>query len=240
MSGAAAIWHDVECGAYGADLPLWDELAAAAAPGTVLELGCGTGRVALRLARRGHRVVGLDSDARLLAALREQAAGLPLRALHADAREFALPRPAALAIAPMQVVQLLPGHRDRLACLRAVAAALRPGGRFAAAIVESLPAAVDGARPLPDVREVDRWVYSSLPLEAAQGDGEIVVRRLRQTVSPAGELREELHRDHLTILTAAELEREAAAAGLRVRERLDVPDSEAHVGSAVLVLEASP
>ncbi len=41
-----AIWHDAECGAYAADLALWEELAAAAG-GPVLDLGCGTGRVAL-------------------------------------------------------------------------------------------------------------------------------------------------------------------------------------------------
>jgi len=55
---AAVIWHDVECGGYEGDLALWRELAAAGGP--ILDLGCGTGRVALDLARRGHRVHGLD------------------------------------------------------------------------------------------------------------------------------------------------------------------------------------
>ena len=44
----AVVWQDVECASYDADLPLWRELAAAAA-GPVLDLGCGTGRVALDL-----------------------------------------------------------------------------------------------------------------------------------------------------------------------------------------------
>ena len=61
-----AIWHDVECGAYDADLPLWEELADEAG-GPVLDLGCGTGRVALHLSRRGHRVLGLDTEASFLA-----------------------------------------------------------------------------------------------------------------------------------------------------------------------------
>ncbi|MDQ6751787.1 MAG: hypothetical protein M3Z33_13685, partial [Actinomycetota bacterium] len=62
-------WHDLECGAYSADLPLWLELAAGAG-GPVLDVGAGTGRVALELARAGHVVTALDSDAGLLCALR--------------------------------------------------------------------------------------------------------------------------------------------------------------------------
>ena len=52
------IWHDLECGGYVEDLPLWRELAG---DGPVLDLGCGTGRVALDLAARGVPVVGLDA-----------------------------------------------------------------------------------------------------------------------------------------------------------------------------------
>ena len=59
------IWHDVECGGYAADLPLWRELARAEA-GPVLDVGAGAGRVALELARHGHDVTALDRDAVLL------------------------------------------------------------------------------------------------------------------------------------------------------------------------------
>ena len=48
---AAAAWQDVECGAYSADLEAWERLAAAS-EGPMLELGSGTGRVCLHLARR--------------------------------------------------------------------------------------------------------------------------------------------------------------------------------------------
>jgi len=108
MSGAAeaTIWHDVECGGYSADLPLWDELADSAGPGPVLELGCGTGRVALHLARRGHRVVGLDRDSELVEALRQRAGELPVRAVAADARDFDLGEEVALS-GGLEVVALL-------------------------------------------------------------------------------------------------------------------------------------
>src|SRR5439155_743 len=59
---SGVIWHDVECGAYVADLPLWRELAAAC-EGPILDVGAGTGRVTLDLARHGHDVVALDRDA---------------------------------------------------------------------------------------------------------------------------------------------------------------------------------
>jgi len=240
------LWHDLECGGYDADLRLWRELAQNAR-GALLALGCGAGRAALDLARAGHAVVGVDLDRELVDALNERArqAGVNARAICADVLHPHPPGPFGLILAPMQVLQLLSDAAERERALRAAALRLGPGAALACAIVEGAPAEAGighegDAQALPDVRERDGWVYSSLPLGASVEGDELVVSRLRQIVSPAGELREELHRDHLTILTAAELEREAAAAGLRVRERLDVPDSEAHVGSAVLVLEASP
>ncbi len=230
-----AIWHDVECGSYSADLALWEEYAVAAA-GPVLELGCGTGRVALHLARRGHRVVGVDLDPVLIACLAERAAGLPLAPIVADARDFQLEDDVELALAPMQMLQLLPDGFARVACLSCVAAQLRPGGRFAAAIVEHMPEPDGAPPPLPDVREVDGWVYSSLPTEALIGGGEIVIRRLRQTVSPGGELSEEPSEVRIRTFPARQLEDEAATAGLTPVARHEIPATDLHVGSTVVVL----
>lgn len=246
-----AIWHDVENGAYGADLPLWEELAERSG-GPVLELGCGTGRVALHLARRGHRVYGLDRDPELLDALADRAADfrpsgagqeavavaepgvVPVRA---DARRFELAEPVGLALAPTHLLQLLPGAAERSECLAGVAAALRPGGVFAAAIIEALPEPDDAPPPLPDVREVDGWVYSSLAVEAAVGPGEIVVRRLRQLVSPEGELSEEPNEVRMATFSADSLEAAAAPLGLAPLERREIPATDIHVGSLVVLLE---
>jgi len=238
MSGqrdTVAIWHDVECGSYAADLDLWDAMAAESG-GTALDLGCGTGRVALHLARRGHEVLGLDVDPVLIATLRQRGAGLPLRTVIADARDFEIGEQLDLALAPMQTVQLLAGSAERGECLRQVSAHLRPGGRFAAAILEEMPEPDDSPPPLPDVREVDGWVYSSLAVEAAVGDGEIFIRRLRQTVSPAGELSEEDNEVRITTFPAAQLEAEARNAGLAPFARHEIPATDIHVGSTVVVL----
>jgi len=234
-TGEAAIWHDVECGAYAADLRVWDELADRCGD-PILELGAGTGRLAIHLARRGHRVIGLDHDPELIAAQRERAAGLPVTPLLADARGFELPEPVALALAPMQLLQMLADRAERLACLDSIAAQLLPGGRLAAAMVEGMPEPEEGEPLLPDVREVDGWVYSSLPLEATVGPEHIVVHRLRQRVSPSGELTDIPDQVTICTLTADELEAEAAAVGLVPIERLYIDPTADHVGSTVVVL----
>ena len=238
MSSVAAIWHDVECGSYAADLPLWEELAERFG-GPILELGCGTGRVALHLARRGYEVIGLDRDQELLEVLEERADGSKLTGLCADARDFELPRQVGLVLAPTHLLQLLPDQAQRRDCLRSVARTLRPGGLFAATIIEEMPEADGAPPPLPDVREVDGWVYSSLAIEAAIGPGEIIVRRLRHAVSPAGDLSEEPNEVRIATFSAASLEADAEATGLRPAGRREIPETELHVGSLVVLLERS-
>lgn len=235
MISEAAIWHDVECGAYAADLRVW-ELLADRCGDPVLELGSGTGRLAIHLARHGHRVIGLDYEEELIAAQRERSVGLPVTPLLADARGFELPEPVALALAPMQFLQMLADRAERLACLDAVAGQLLPGGRLAAAIVEGMPEPEEGEPLLPDVREIDGWVYSSLPLEAVVGPEHIHVRRLRQKVSPTGELTDAPDEVTICTLTAEDLEAEAAEVGLVPIERLAIDATADHVGSTVVVL----
>jgi SAM-dependent methyltransferase len=232
---ASVVWHDVECGGYAADLPLWEELASEAAGG-ILDLGCGTGRVALHLAKRGHSVTGLDLDAGLVATFNERASD-SARAIAGDARGFELEGDFGLALAPMQLLQLLDGAEERVACLRCVAAHLADGGRAAFAIVESMPEVAEDAHPLPDTREADGWVYSSLPLGARRDAGAIAVSRLRQTVSPAGELSEEVDEVRLLLLSAGELEAEASPVGLRAAGRRPIFPTDDHIGSTVVLLE---
>jgi SAM-dependent methyltransferase len=252
MSGpATAIWHDVECGSYAADLPLWEELAERYG-GPVLELGCGTGRVALHLARRDYKVFGLDRDHDLLGVLAERAAdslhtrvgrksdaqGDGVEPVHADAREFQLAEPVALALAPMQLLQLFAEPAERAACLTAVAEHLRPGGLFAAAIVEETLGGFNREEDVvPDTREIDGWVYASLPIEAQVDSNRIRIRRLRKLVSPAGELERSDDLIELRRLDAATLEAEAARAGLVPLGRREVPPTLDHVGSTVVLLE---
>lgn len=228
----AVIWHDVECGSYAADLPLWRELADELG-GPVLDLGAGTGRVALDLANHGHEVVALDVDPVLLDALAQRAGPLPVRTVVADAQDFDLGRRFALILAPMQTVQLL---GDRAAMLRAVRRHLEPGGLFAAALANAVDTFGEIEAPVPDMREVDGVVYASRPVAVrADGDG-FVLERLREHVTPGGERVASEDRVRLTRVDAAQLGREAAAAGLTAEPPRTVPETDDHVGSTVAML----
>lgn len=241
---AAVVWHDVECGGYGADLALWEELAREGG-GPVLELGCGTGRVALELAAAGHEVVGLDADPDLIGALRARARerGLPAAGVAGDARSFQLGRRFPLAIAPMQVAQLLGGQTGRVAFLEAVATHLEPDGRLAVALADPLEGVPAGAvdPPLPDMREQAGWVFQSRPLRVRAVDGgtALAVDRLRQAVSPTGELEESLATIELDALNPAALEREARAAGYADEPQRRISPTPAYVGSTVCMLRGS-
>jgi SAM-dependent methyltransferase len=233
MRDSTVIWHEVECEGYAADLALWEELAK----GSVLDLGCGTGRVALHLARRDHVVTGLDIEPALVATLDGRARELPADAVIGDARDFELGVEFDLVLAPMQLLQLFADSEERVLSLRCVTAHLAADGLAAFAIVESMPEPVDTASPLPDTREVDGWVYSSLPIEATVDAEAIRVRRLRQTVSPTGELSEEVDEVLLQALDAVTLEAEAELAGLAPAGRRAIPPTDEHVGSTVVLLE---
>src|SRR5256885_4266034 len=94
----------------------------------------------------------------------------------------------------------------------------------------------DALPPLPDVREEDGWGLSSRPLAVRSEPGTVVVQRLRQAVSPAGELSEQMAEIRLDELAPELLEREAFELGLVPLGRRRVPETSDHVGSTVVLL----
>ena len=236
------IWHEVECGSYTADLPLWEELAdSLGEEEPIMELGCGAGRVTLHLAGRGaHLVIGLDQDRDLVEAIWERGHGTSADAEHIDVRDldFFATR-FGLVLAPMQLIQLLEDSEARIACLACALHNMKPGARAAFAIVEEMPAAFpEGSLPpLPDVLQIEGWIYSSLPLEPVVDEDSILLRRLRQTVDPDGNMSDELNEIELQVLSAETLEEEALEVGLQPAGRRQIPPTEAHVGSTVVLLE---
>jgi SAM-dependent methyltransferase len=237
------VWHDMECGSYAADLTLWDELAGEA-PRDVLDLGCGTGRVSVRLARRGHRVTCLDLDPAFLeeAMRRAHAWKVELDPVARDARSFDLGRRFDLVLAPMQLVQLFHGSEERVDMLKAVAAHLRPGGLFGAALMN-----LDGEDvgdeyipPGPDMRDVDGWVYSSQPVAVRPLDGgsAISLDRVRTIVAPDGARTSAPSEIRLELVSPDQFEQEIAAAGLVLAGRRVIQPTDDHVGSIVVLATA--
>lgn len=240
---AEVIWHDLECGAYRADLPLWRELAEREAPGApVLELGAGTGRVALDLAARGHRVSALELDPVLFEALRQRADGLPVEAVLADARCFELARrDFALVLVPMQTVQLFAGARGRAAFLARARAHLRPGGLLACAIVpelEPFDVARGSLRPQPEVARVGSTVYLSEAVRVRVAERSFRIERIRRVRDAGGAARERVSRYSVKLdaLPARQLQQEAARCGLSPEGVREIPATPDYVASEAVML----
>jgi len=231
------LWHDIECGGYDLDLPLWRELADREGS-PVLDVGAGTGRVALDLARRGHEVVALDRDPALLDALRERGAGLPVSAVAADARDFALNRRFTLIIVPMQTLQLLGGAAGRGRFLRCARAHLAGGGLLAVALADALEAfdSDHDEPPVPDLREVAGVVYASRPVAVRDLGDRAAIERVREVVARDGTRTVSDDVIELDRVDADALAAEAAAFGLRAQAPRRIPPTLEYVGSTVAML----
>ena len=241
MTASAVIWHELECGGYDEDLELWRRLAREAR-GPVLDVGAGTGRVTLDLARRGHPVTALDLDGELLARLAADADGLRVATVTADARDFSLQQTFALCIVPMQTIQLLDGTAARRVFLTCAARHLRPGAVLAIAITDELEPFDAGDElviaPLPDVCERDGIVYCSRATAIREHDDGFVLERRRETVSATGELTVEHDEVALHRVAAQTLEREGADVGLTPAGRTIVPATDDYVASMVVMFRA--
>src|SRR4051794_30834181 len=181
----AALWHDLECGAYRADLPLWRALVAEAG-GPVLDVGAGTGRVTLDLAARGVGVVALDLEAALLDALEHRATGLSVETVVADARQLTVGRRFSLVIVPMQTLQLLGGARGRAALLSRALTHLEPGGLLAAALADAVDCFDEDhdLSPPPDAREIAGVRYASQLLTVVDQGARAAIHRRREITAP--------------------------------------------------------
>jgi SAM-dependent methyltransferase len=124
--------YDDEYGAIDDDLPMWERFAREA--GDCLELGCGSGRCALAIARAGVDVVGIDQSPRMMelgrakAARANPSARVDLRL--GDMRDFSLGRSFGLVIVPFGTLMCLDTHDDQRATVACAARHLRPGGRL--------------------------------------------------------------------------------------------------------------
>jgi len=123
------------------DLPLLLRIAREA-NGPVLEVGCGTGRVLLRLLAAGIDAEGLEPAPAMIARLHEKARerGLVARVHQGDVCTFALHRRFARVLMPFNAFSHLLALDDQLAALRNMRAHLAPGGALVVHLSQPTPA----------------------------------------------------------------------------------------------------
>ena len=126
------------------DIAFWQRMAAPV-DGPILELGCGTGRVALPLARRGSTVVGIDRSASMLARGRMKVTrarlGSRVKLIRGDIRHLPFPDTSfELVMAPYGILQSLLDEQLLAATLQDVRRVLARGGTFGIELVADLPA----------------------------------------------------------------------------------------------------
>jgi SAM-dependent methyltransferase len=214
-------------------------------PARILDVGAGSGRVALDLARAGHRVTALDLDAVLLDALRERDSEGHVETVCADARTFDLPREDFdLCLMPMQTVQLLGGSIARVEFLRRARAHLRPGGLLAVAIVtafEPFDCTDGGVGPSAEIARVKGAIYRTRAIRVCILQESVLIereRRIQRERRIDGEGEPERNVIELDHLSASQLQREAIGAGLHTEPARELDPTRDHVGCTVVMLRA--
>jgi SAM-dependent methyltransferase len=110
--------------------PAVEFLAELAGGGAALELGIGTGRIALPLAKRGVRVHGIDLSAEMVAKLREKPGGELIEVAIGDFAATKVAGTFSLAYVVFNTISNLTTQDAQVACFENVAAHLEPGGCF--------------------------------------------------------------------------------------------------------------
>ena len=136
--------------------PVVARLAALAGNGPILELGVGTGRIALPLQERGFHVKGIDASKAMIKQLKNKPGGTALPVTIGDFSEVPIEGKFSLVYAAAGTFFELPDQDAQLRCFENVAKHLMPGGRFA---FDSLVPEISrlggssGARLLPSTDE---------------------------------------------------------------------------------------
>lgn len=133
--GDGALLYDEHSAGISGDILFYLEEAQASGE-PVLELGCGTGRVLLPLAKAGLSVVGVDRSAAMLAVSREKLDAVPpetrerVTLIESDMRDFSLKHTFPIVLIPYRSFHHLLTVEDQKDCLRCVLDHLEPDGRL--------------------------------------------------------------------------------------------------------------
>jgi SAM-dependent methyltransferase len=188
-------------------------LAGLAGGGRALELGIGTGRIALPLARRGVPVHGIDLSRAMVARLRAKPGGEAIGVTIGDFATTRVDGTFSLAYLVFNTIMNLTTQQAQVACFRNVAAHLEPGGCF---VIE---VRVPELRRLPPGQNVLPWHVS--PARSVFYSYDLATQAMRGHYVEIADGRGEYTSIPFRYVWPAELDLMAQLAGLRLRERWD-------------------
>ena len=191
--------------------PAVEFLAGLAGDGRALELGIGTGRIALPLARRGVPVHGIDLSNAMVARLRAKPGGEEIGVTIGDFATTTVDGTFSLAYLVFNTIMNLTTQAAQVACFRNVAAHLEPGGAF---VIE---VGVPGLRRLPPGETVHAFHFS----ETRWGLDEYDVANQGLVSHHVTLVDEKIERNSIPFryVWPAELDLMAELAGMTLRER---------------------
>lgn len=190
-----------------------DVLAGLAGDGRALELGIGTGRVALPLARRGVAVHGIDLSRAMVARLRAKPGGDEIGVTIGDFATTRVGGAFSVAYLVFNTIMNLTTQDAQVACFRNVAAHLAPGGRFVIEVsTPDLRLLPPGQNAVPFHVSPTRWAYDLYDVATQAMSSNYI-----EVVDGRGRYRSIPFR----YVWPAELDLMAQMAGLRLRDRWD-------------------
>jgi SAM-dependent methyltransferase len=208
--------------------PIVDFLAALAGDGGALELGIGTGRIALPLAARGVRVHGIDLSTAMVARLRAKPGAEAVGVTVGDFATAKVDGTFALVYLVINTIMNLTTQDEQVACFANAAAHLRPGGCF---VVE---VGVPQLQRLPPGETVRAFDVS--PAHLGFDEYDVAGQRLISHHYRVLEGRLDVQSVPFRYVWPSELDLMARLAGMTLRERWSgwrrepfTADSEAHV-----------
>jgi ubiquinone/menaquinone biosynthesis C-methylase UbiE len=222
---AIAPFYDLDFEGYDDDASFYARLAEYHGP-RILELGCGTGRIAVPLAREGLQVVGIDVSERMLDAARRRL-GTPgdagvgsLELVRDDVRTLDLGREFDVVCAPLGTLQHMETLDDIVSTLTCMARHLAPDG---VGVVDLEPPHADDWNPTPQPL-VEHWTKpwrdgqatKLVTIEPRPSEGTRDVTWHYDVADAGGALSRVTAMFTLRVITAGEAELAGRLAGLRL------------------------
>lgn len=188
-------------------------LTELAGDGPVLELGIGTGRLALPLARAGLEVHGVEASEEMVALLRTKPGGADVPVVVGDFAEVSVPGSFSLVILAVNTIYALPDQDAQVRCFANAASHLAPGGRF---VLDAWVPDVVQFRDGPSVRPRS---ISDKRVALVLAEHDPVRQRINTTQVHLGNTGVRLHPVNHRYAWPSELDLMARLAGLRLQDR---------------------